>query len=77
MTKQDSTSKSVESGQRRIDNWMQKNENYFVVNYRNYGGARIGLYTPINYFGRYATCSHKDGGRSIFSLGKPLARRTT
>ena len=37
----------------------------------------IGLYTPINYFGRYATCSHKDGGRSIFSLGKPLARRTT
>ena len=24
----------------------------------------IGLYTPINYFGRYATCSHKDGGRS-------------
>ena len=37
----------------------------------------IGLYTPINYFGRYATCSHKDGGRSMFSLGKPLARRTT
>ena len=26
--------------------------------------ALIGLYTPINYFGRYATCSHKDGGRS-------------
>ncbi len=24
----------------------------------------IGLYTPIDYFGRYATCSHKDGGRS-------------
>ena len=24
----------------------------------------IGLYTPINYFGRYAICSHKDGGRS-------------
>ena len=24
----------------------------------------IGLYTPINYFGRYATCSYKDGGRS-------------
>ena len=24
----------------------------------------IVLYTPINYFGRYATCSHKDGGRS-------------
>ena len=25
----------------------------------------IGLYTPINYFGWYATCSHnKDGGRS-------------
>ena len=39
--------------------------------------AIIGLYTPINYFGRYATCSHKDGGRSIFSLRKPLARRTT
>ena len=37
----------------------------------------IGLYTPINYFGRYATCSHKDSGRSIFSLGKPLAGRTT
>ena len=28
------------------------------------GNADIGLYTPINYFGRYATCSHKDGGRS-------------
>ena len=42
----------------------------------NYHGV-IGLYTPINYFGRYATCSHKDGGRSMFSLGKPLARRTT
>ena len=27
-------------------------------------GGHIGLYTPINYFGRYATCSHKDGGRS-------------
>ena len=37
----------------------------------------IGFYTPINYFGRYATCSHKDGGRSRFSLGEPLARRTT
>ena len=24
----------------------------------------IGLYTPINYFGRYATCSQKDGRRS-------------
>ena len=25
----------------------------------------IGLYTPINHFGRYSTCSHnKDGGRS-------------
>ena len=24
----------------------------------------IGLYTPINYFGQYATCFHKDGGRS-------------
>ena len=24
----------------------------------------IGLYTPRNYFVRYATCSHKDGGRS-------------
>ena len=23
----------------------------------------IGLYTPINYFGRYAICSHKDDGR--------------
>ena len=40
-------------------------------------GTLIRLYTPMNYFGRYATCSHKDGGRSIFSLGKPLARRTT
>ena len=39
--------------------------------------GHIGLYTPINYFGGYDTCSHKDGGRSIFSLGKPLARRTT
>ena len=36
----------------------------------------IGLYTPINYFGWYATCSHKDDRRSMFSLGKPLARRT-
>ena len=25
----------------------------------------IGLYTPINYFGRYPTCSHKDGRRSL------------
>ena len=24
----------------------------------------IGLYTLMNYFGRYATCSHKDGRRS-------------
>ena len=24
----------------------------------------MGLYTPINHFGRYATGSHKDGGRS-------------
>ena len=24
----------------------------------------MGLYTPISYFGRYATCSHKDGGHS-------------
>ena len=30
----------------------------------HYRIAIIGLYTPINYFGRYATCSHKDGGRS-------------
>ena len=30
--------------------------------YQNFYG--IGLYTPINYFGRYVTCSHKDGGRS-------------
>ena len=27
-------------------------------------GGHIGVYTPINYFGSYATCSHKDGGRS-------------
>ena len=46
-------------------------------NNQSVGEEFIGLYTPINYFGRYATCSHKDGGRSIFSLGKPLARRTT
>ena len=32
--------------------------------------ALIGLYTAINYLGRYATCSHKDGGRSVFNLGK-------
>ena len=30
---------------------------------KNSSGTIIGLYTPINYFGRYATCSHKDGGR--------------
>ena len=30
----------------------------------------IGLYTPINYFGRYATCSHnKDGGRTYSVSG--------
>ena len=46
-------------------------------NYRGITLTSIGLYTPMNYFGRYATCSHKDGGRSVFSLGKPLARRTT
>ena len=46
------------------------------VNVR-FNGKVIGFYTHINYFGWYATCSHKDGGRSMFSLGKPLARRTT
>ena len=39
---------------------------------RNGDGDTIGLYTPINYSGRYATCSHKDGGRSIFSLEKQV-----
>ena len=36
-------------------------------------------YIPIIQNGRYATCiRNKDGGRAqIFSLGKPLARRTT
>ena len=34
----------------------------------------IGLYTPIDYFGWYATCSHKDGGRSIFSLGETIGQ---
>ena len=36
-------------------------------------------YTPIIQNGWYATCSrNKDGGRmQIFSLGKPMARRTT
>ena len=34
-----------------------KNTHWFCTQF-------IGLYTPINYFGRYATCSHnKDGGR--------------
>ena len=30
----------------------------------NLNEETIGLYTPINYFGRYATCSHKDSGCS-------------
>ena len=50
---------------------------YKVDSISSYSVYSIGLYTPINYFGRYATCSHKDGGHSMFSLGKPLARRTT
>ena len=36
----------------------------FIMTKKEYIGC-IGLYTPINYFRRYATCSHnKDGGRS-------------
>ena len=34
----------------------------------------IGLYTPINYFGRYATCSHKDGGRSHIQSRKTIGQ---
>ena len=41
----------------------KKNNN--KKNNRNKKKDPIGLYTPINYFGRYATYSHnKDGGRS-------------
>ena len=36
----------------------------YQMNKTKFGGSTIGLYTPIDYFGRYATCSHKDGGRS-------------
>ena len=50
---------------------------YPGLDFTNSKKYTIGLYTPINYYGRYATCSHKDGGCSMFSLGKPLARRTT
>ena len=35
---------------------------------------RIGLSTPINYFGRYATCSHKDGGRSHIQSRETIAQ---
>ena len=34
----------------------------------------IGLYSPINYFGRYATCSHKDGGRSHIQSRKTIGQ---
>ena len=39
--------------------------NFFLNPYIPSSVNYIYLYTPINYFGRYATCSHnKDGGRS-------------
>ena len=34
----------------------------------------IGLYTPINYFGRYTTCSHKDGGRSHIQFRETIGQ---
>ena len=35
----------------------------------------IELYTPINYFGRYATCSHdKDGGRTHIQSRETIGR---
>ena len=55
----------------------KKNDRYFKIFSNRNTEYTIGLYTPINYFGGYATCSHKDGRRSMFSLGKPLTRRTT
>ena len=40
-----------------------KLQSCYYIHFRT--NTLIGLYTPINYFGRYATCSHnKDGGRS-------------
>ena len=36
--------------------------------------AIIGLYTPINYFGRYATSSHKDGGRSLIQSRETIGQ---
>ena len=37
--------------------YSEKIQPKMMVSYRTF-------YTAINYFGRYATCSHKDGGRS-------------
>ena len=34
----------------------------------------IGLYTPINYFGRYATCSHNDGRRSLIQSRETIGQ---
>ena len=35
----------------------------------------IGLYTPVNYFGQYATCSHKDGGRSHIQSRETIGQK--
>ena len=44
--------------------WRYRERN-IIVCLESVNGTSIGLYTPINYFGWYATCSHnKDGGCS-------------
>ena len=46
-----------------------------VCMYMNVGASiSIGLYTPINYFGRYATCSHKDGERSHIQFRETIGQ---
>ena len=34
----------------------------------------IGLYTPKNYFGQYATCSHKDGRCSLIQSRETIGQ---
>ena len=47
-------------------------DDVFIENTRLVG--HIGLYTPINYFGRDATCSHKDGGRSLIQSQETIGQ---
>ena len=37
--------------------------------------GKNGLYTPINYFGRYATRSHKDDGRSHIQSRETIGQK--